>query len=96
METVPSGIDIDELKKKIVDENRSVINSIEKFNLWQLTGKHILVTAHLECVNSNNNPGIEDKINGSIKAYLLQKEIHAELSTTFQFKFDDGVFHEFS
>ena len=50
LQTVPTHIDVDVLKKKLL-ENIDGILAVHDFHVWQLTGDRIIASAHIRCLN---------------------------------------------
>ncbi len=50
LQTVPTHIDVDLLKKKLL-ENTDGILAVHDFHVWQLTGDKIIASAHIRCHN---------------------------------------------
>ena len=50
LQTVPTHIDVDVLKKKLL-ENIDGILAVHDFHVWQLTGDKIIASAHIRCLN---------------------------------------------
>jgi Co/Zn/Cd efflux system component len=50
LQTVPTHIDVDKLKKRLLNEIDGVL-AIHEFHVWQLTGDRIIASAHIRCLN---------------------------------------------
>ena len=50
LQTVPTHIDVDVLKRKLL-ENIDGILAVHDFHVWQLTGDKIIASAHIRCLN---------------------------------------------
>lgn len=50
LQTVPTHIEVDTLKKKLL-ENIDGILAVHDFHVWQLTGDKIIASAHIRCLN---------------------------------------------
>ena len=50
LQTVPTHIDIDVLKKKLLEDIDGVL-AVHDFHVWQLTGDKIIASAHIRCIN---------------------------------------------
>jgi zinc transporter 1 len=84
LQTVPTHIDVDVLKKKLL-ENIDGILAVHDFHVWQLTGDRIIASAHIRCLNLSEYM----KVAENIKEFFHNEGIH---STTIQPEFVD--FHQ--
>ena len=50
LQTVPAHIDIEELKKKLLQQCDGVL-AVHEFHIWQLAGDRIIASAHIRCLN---------------------------------------------
>ena len=50
LQTVPTHIEIDALKRKLL-ENIDGVLDVHEFHIWQLTGDRIIASAHIRCLN---------------------------------------------
>ena len=50
LQTVPTHIDVDVLKKKLLEDIDGVL-AVHDFHVWQLTGDKIIASAHIRCIN---------------------------------------------
>merc|ERR1712223_927986 len=81
LQTVPTRIDVDVLKKKLL-ENIDGILAVHDFHVWQLTGDRIIASAHIRCLNLSEYM----KVAENIKEFFHNEGIH---STTIQPEFVD-------
>ena len=81
LQTVPTHINIDILKKKIL-ENIDGILAVHELHIWQLTGDKIIASAHIRCLNLSEYM----KVAENIKVLFHNEGIH---STTIQPEFID-------
>ena len=81
LQTVPTHIDIDVLKKKLL-ENIDGILAVHDFHVWQLTGNKIIASAHIRCFNLMEYMKVAEQI----KVFFHHEGIH---STTIQPEFVD-------
>ena len=81
LQTVPTHINIDILKKKIL-ENIDGILAVHELHIWQLTGDKIIASAHIRCLNLSEYMKVAEKI----KVFFHNEGIH---STTIQPEFID-------
>ena len=79
LQTVPTHIDVDVLKKKLL-ENIDGILAIHDFHVWQLTGNKIIASAHIRCFNLMEYMKVAEQI----KVFFHHEGIH---STTIQPEF---------
>merc|ERR1719273_2193881 len=80
LQTVPTHIDIDVLKKKLLEDIDGVL-AVHDFHVWQLTGDKIIASAHIRCINLSEYM----KVAENIKEFFHKEGIH---STTIQPEFD--------
>ena len=50
LQTVPTHIQVDALKKKLL-ENIDGVLAVHEFHVWQLTGDRIIASAHIRCLS---------------------------------------------
>ena len=50
LQTAPAHIDVETLKKKLLESIEGVL-AVHEFHVWQLTGERIIVSAHIRCLN---------------------------------------------
>ena len=50
LQTVPAHIDIEELKRKLLQQCDGVL-AVHEFHIWQLAGDRIIASAHIRCLN---------------------------------------------
>jgi zinc transporter 1 len=81
LQTVPTHIDIDVLKKKLLEDIDGVL-AVHDFHVWQLTGDKIIASAHIRCINLSEYM----KVAENIKEFFHKEGIH---STTIQPEFVD-------
>ena len=79
LQTVPTHIDIDLLKRKFL-ESIDGISAVHEFHVWQLVGNRIIASAHITCLNSSEYMEIAE----SAKEFFHNEGIH---STTIQLEF---------
>jgi len=79
LQTVPTHIDIDVLKKKLLEDIDGVL-AVHDFHVWQLTGDKIIASAHIRCINLSEYM----KVAENIKEFFHKEGIH---STTIQPEF---------
>ncbi len=48
LQTVPTHIEIDVLKRKLLEKIDGVL-AVHEFHVWQLTGDRIIASAHIRC-----------------------------------------------
>lgn len=83
LQTVPKEIEVEKLKKDLVNQI-SGISNIHDLHIWKLTGRKIIATGHVTCHNQSEYM----QIAAEIKKFFHQKGIH---STTIQPEFIDLV-----
>lgn len=81
LQTVPTHIDVDVLKQKLLSEIDGIL-AVHDFHVWQLTGDRIIASAHIRCLNL----GEYMKVAENIKEFFHNEGIH---STTIQPEFVD-------
>ena len=81
LQTVPTHIDIELLKRKLI-KNVDGILAVHEFHVWQLSGNRIIASAHIKCRNLSEYRTISE----SVKEILHKEGIH---STTIQQEFAD-------
>ena len=81
LQTVPTHIDVDVLKKKMLERIDGILD-VHDFHVWQLTGDRIIASAHVRCLNISEYM----KIAENIKEFFHDEGIH---STTIQPEFVD-------
>merc|ERR1719490_694494 len=79
LQTVPTHIDIEKLKRKLL-ENIDGILAVHEFHVWQLAGDRIIASAHIRCLNLSEYM----KIAENVKEFFHNEGIH---STTIQPEF---------
>jgi len=79
LQTVPTHIDIEKLKRKLL-ENIDGILAVHEFHIWQLAGDRIIASAHIRCLNLSEYM----KIAENVKEFFHNEGIH---STTIQPEF---------
>jgi Co/Zn/Cd efflux system component len=91
LETVPSGIDIDELQSKL--KAIPGIKSIQKFHLWKLSGNKIIATAHVTYHKSTENAEMMNKLKACLTKYVNDclPETRKKLRATFQLELVNEV-----
>ena len=50
LQTVPTHLDVDTLKRKLLEEVDGVL-AVHEFHVWQLAGDRIIASAHIRCLN---------------------------------------------
>lgn len=85
LQTVPTHIEIKEIKEKI--EKLNGVQAVHEFHLWQLAGNRIIASAHIRCHNVQEYMSLASEI----KEIFHDAGVH---STTIQPEFseDIGVF----
>jgi len=85
LQTVPSHIDIEELRSKLLKQVKGVL-AVHEFHIWQLAGDRIIASAHIKCLNLSEYM----KVARNVKEFFHNNGIH---STTIQAEFVeiDGV-----
>merc|ERR1712029_763017 len=81
LQTVPSHIDIEELRSKLLQQCDGVL-AVHEFHIWQLAGDRIIASAHIRCLNLSEYM----KVAENIKEFFHNNGIH---STTIQPEFLD-------
>ncbi|XP_059080121.1 uncharacterized protein LOC131878217 [Tigriopus californicus] len=81
LQTVPTHIEVDTLKRKLL-ENVDGVLAVHEFHVWQLTGDRIIASAHIRCLNLSEYM----KVAENIKEFFHNEGIH---STTIQPEFAD-------
>jgi Co/Zn/Cd efflux system component len=66
LQTVPTHIDVDVLKKKLLEDIDGVL-AVHDFHVWQLTGDKIIASAHIRCINLSEYM----KVRHELFVYLL-------------------------
>jgi len=79
LQTVPTHIDIEKLKRKLL-ENIDGILAVHEFHVWQLAGDRIIASAHIRCLNLSEYM----KMAENVKEFFHNEGIH---STTIQPEF---------
>merc|ERR1719414_2907326 len=78
LQTVPTHIDIENLRKKLYDIDG--VLAVHEFHVWQLAGDRIIASAHIRCLNLSEYM----KIAENVKEFFHNEGIH---STTIQPEF---------
>lgn len=89
LQTVPTHIEIDSLRKRLTQEIQGVL-AVHEFHVWQLAGDRIIASAHIRCHNLQDYMRIAEKV----KEFFHNEGIH---STTIQpefIDFENGAFDE--
>ena len=81
LQTVPKDIEVHKLKTELLAKFPNIYN-VHELHIWKLTGRKIIATAHVTCLNSVEYM----QIAVSIKEFFYKKGIH---STTIQLEFID-------
>lgn len=81
LQTVPTTIEVDSLKKKLTQEIPGVL-AVHEFHIWRLAGDRIIASAHIRCHNLQDYMRIAQKV----KEFFHNEGIH---STTIQPEFTD-------
>lgn len=81
LQTVPTHIEIDSLRKRLTQEIPGVL-AVHEFHVWQLAGDRIIASAHIRCHNLQDYMRIAEKV----KEFFHNEGIH---STTIQPEFID-------
>jgi zinc transporter 1 len=79
MQTVPTHIQVSELKKKLINNVEGVL-AVHEFHVWQLAGNRIIASAHIRCLNLRDYMRIAEEV----KSFFHNEGIH---STTIQPEF---------
>merc|ERR1719273_969237 len=79
LQTVPTHIDIEKLKRKLL-ENIDGILAVHEFHIWQLAGDRIIASAHIRCLNLAQYMQVAERV----KEFFHNEGIH---STTIQPEF---------
>jgi len=79
MQTVPTHIQVSELKKKLINNVEGVL-AVHEFHVWQLAGNRIIASAHIRCLNVHDYMRIAEEV----KSFFHNEGIH---STTIQPEF---------
>lgn len=79
LQTVPTHIQIDELKNKLLSKVRGA-HEVHEFHIWQLSGNRIIASAHILC----NSQADFMRIGEEVKEFFHNEGIH---STTIQLEF---------
>lgn len=79
LQTVPTHIEVDMIKKKLLDKVEGVL-AVHEFHIWQLAGDRIIASAHIRCKNLSEYMKIAEKV----KEFFHNEGIH---STTIQPEF---------
>lgn len=79
MQTVPTHIQVAELKKKLIKNVEGVL-AVHEFHVWQLAGNRIIASAHIRCLNLRDYMRIAEEV----KSFFHNEGIH---STTIQPEF---------
>ena len=69
LQTVPSHIDIEELRSKLLKQVKGVL-AVHEFHIWQLAGDRIIASAHIKCLNLSEYMKVK-YISGSKHILLL-------------------------
>ena len=72
LQTVPSHIDIEELRSKLLKQVKGVL-AVHEFHIWQLAGDRIIASAHIKCLNLSEYMKVEYIQSGS-KPILLDND----------------------
>ena len=77
LQTVPTHIDVDILKRKLL-ENIDGILAVHDFHVWQLTGDKIIASAHIRCLNLSEymKVRINDFLYYDISCVILELTFH--------------------
>lgn len=81
LQTVPTHIEVDSLRKRLTEEIQGVL-AVHEFHVWQLAGDRIIASAHIRCHNLQDYMRIAEKV----KEFFHNEGIH---STTIQPEFID-------
>ncbi|XP_076337334.1 uncharacterized protein LOC143239757 isoform X2 [Tachypleus tridentatus] len=84
LQTVPTHIQVDNLKKKLLQKVDGVL-AVHEFHIWQLTGERIIASAHILCRNTHEYM----EIAGKVKEFFHEQGIH---STTIQAEFIESEY----
>ena len=79
LQTVPTHIDLDLLKRKLLESIDGIL-AVHEFHVWQLAGDRIIASAHIRCLNLSEYM----KIAENVKEFFHNEGIH---STTIQPEF---------
>ncbi|XP_071442185.1 proton-coupled zinc antiporter SLC30A1 [Hetaerina americana] len=79
LQTVPMHIQVDTIKRQLVDKVDGVL-AVHEFHVWQLAGDRIIASAHIRCRNLSEYMKIAEKV----KEFFHNEGIH---STTIQPEF---------
>merc|ERR1719356_79484 len=82
LQTVPTHIDIENLRKKLYDIDG--ILAVHEFHVWQLAGDRIIASAHIRCLNLAQYMQVAEKV----KEFFHNEGIH---STTIQPEFVEAA-----
>jgi len=81
LQTVPTHIDVEEIKRKLLRSIDGVL-AVHEFHVWRLAGNKIIATAHIRCRNLDEYMKIAERV----KQLFHDEGIH---STTIQPEFDE-------
>ena len=79
LQTVPTHIDVDVLKKKLLEDIDGVL-AVHDFHVWQLTGDKIIASAHIRCINLSEYMKVRHIIQ-LFKGQLISKAIYGVLDS---------------
>lgn len=79
LQTVPTHIDIEKLKRKLLESIDGIL-AVHEFHVWQLAGDRIIASAHIRCLNLSEYM----KMAENVKEFFHNEGIH---STTIQPEF---------
>ena len=80
LQTVPTHIDVDVLKKKLLEDIDGVL-AVHDFHVWQLTGDKIIASAHIRCINLSeymkvrHYPVIYSRVQKSIENFVFRPKM---------------------
>lgn len=90
LQTVPTHIEIKEIKSKI--EKLDGIQAVHEFHLWQLTGNRIIASAHIRCHDIQEYMTLASKVKEIFHdAGVHSTTIQPEFSEDFDFSSKDCV-----
>jgi len=81
LQTVPTHIEVDKIKERLLDRIEGVV-AIHEFHVWQLAGNRIIASAHIHCRNLAEYTRVAEEV----KEFFHNEGIH---STTIQPEFVD-------
>ena len=79
LQTVPTHIQVGDLKEKLIRKVEGVL-AVHEFHVWQLAGNRIIASAHIRCLNLRDYMKVAEKV----KDFFHKEGIH---STTIQPEF---------